>query len=189
MADSLSTTITAKIDAKFKNTLTGTTAVVDAPISISVAKAFADGTSANQADKCWASKGRTLSTSGTEDIDLYDLGTIDIGTGAGGDPLGQSVTYAEIVAIWVENKSTSTGNIFVGGKAAGTAQFNTIFGVAETASDTAQVGPIYPGGGFLIYAPTDPAYLVADTTNHLLAITEDGTGAVTYDIMVIARSA
>lgn len=191
MADSLTTIIGLTIAADFKNTLTGTTGTAEVPINVRRSHTLSDGTSANQADKVWASFGRTLSASTTEDIDLFDLGTIDIGTGAGDDPLGNTVSYAEIVALYVANTSAAAGgSIVIGGKTGGTAQFNTFVAITGSASDTAQIGPITPGGFVMLYVPANPAFAVDDTDNHLLAITESGGAAsVTYDILVIARSA
>jgi hypothetical protein len=59
--------------------------------------------------------------------------------------------------------------------------------VAGVADDTAQVGPLKPGGGFAIWNPADPAMAVADTTNHLLTVTP--TANATYNIYFVGRSA
>ena len=140
-----------------------------------------NGTSANQANRIWQDTGRFLASSGTEDLDLYDLGSIDIGAGAGKDALGQTFTLAEVVALCVYLHPTSAGNLLVGGKgtsAAWTSPFS-----ANTDKLT-----IKPGGMFFLYAPTDPAYAVVDSTNHLLKLEASG-GACTYDVAVLGRSA
>mgnify|MGYP003629733578 CR=1 FL=1 len=189
MADTLESVLNLSLIATFKQSLANSGGTVEVPIKVTKNLRLLNGTSADQADKAWGSLGRALTTSATEDIDLYDLGTIDIGPGAGRDPLGQDVTYAELVMIYIGNATTSTGSLLIGGKAAGTAQLNTFLAVAGTASDTAQIGPIPPGGFVVLYAPAAAAFAVADATNHLLAMTESGVGALTYDIVVWARSA
>jgi len=44
------------------------------------------------------------------------------------------------------------------------------------------------GGLFLLAAPDDPAYAVADTSNHLLRVNASG-GNITYDIAILGRNA
>lgn len=186
MADSLTSAVSAGINGTFTNTVgTGETASV--AFALNLTASLTDGTAASKADKCWFSQDRSLSGTTPEDIDMYDLASFDIGAGAGKDPHGNSLANAELVALLIRNDSTSTGNIYVGGKSSGTAQFNSFLAASQSASDTAQVGPIVPGGWFMIYAPTDPAYAIADTTNHLLTITP--TANATYDVYMLTRSA
>ena len=143
----------------------------------------ASGTGSGQADRFWQSTGRTLATSGTEDIDVYDLGSLDIsGAGAGRDALGQLWTVAEIAGIMVYNRPTSAGDLLIGGKGT-SAAFKSFL----ASSNTAQV-TLKPSGIFLISSTNDPAYAVVDSTNHLLTMTASG-GAVTYDIYLLGRSA
>jgi hypothetical protein len=149
----------------------------------SPATTLTTGTGANAADRIWSDMDRALSSGGTEDIDLYDLAAFDIGAGAGKDAAGQSWALVEVVCLMVYNASTSAGNLNVGGKSATTA-FNSIFKSAD--DDAALI--IHPGGWFQIFSPADPAYAVADVSNHLLKI-EAPSGAVTYGVVVIGRSA
>lgn len=185
MADSLTANIGAYINGTFSNTVgTGETAAVSFALSLS--SALTDGTAASKADKVWFSQDRTLTGTTPEDIDMYDLASFDIGAGAGKDPHGNSLANVEMVGLLLRNDSSSTGNIYIGGKNATTA-FNSFLAVAGAVDDTAQVGPIKPGGWFMIFAPTDPAYAIADTTNHLLTITP--TANATYDVYILFRSA
>lgn len=186
MADTLTAKVKAAFEATFSNTLSesaGATSFASAS-ALTFALSFADGTTVDKADKYWQSLNRSLASAGSESIDLYDLGSIDIGAGAGKDPLGQSVAFAEICAIIIRSRSTSVGNILVGNSAAATA-FNSIWNAAD--SDAAGI-IIKPNGVFLIATTADAAYAVADSSNHLLLLTASG-GAVTYDIGVIGRSA
>lgn len=143
---------------------------------------LSSGTGANAADRIWSDLDRALSSGATEDIDVYDLAAFDIGQGAGKDASGASWALAEVVCLLVYNASTSAGTLLVGGKGT-TAAWNSIF----NGDDDAKL-PIVPGGWFQIFAPTDPAYAVADTSNHLLKMEASG-GAVTYGVVIIGRSA
>lgn len=160
---------------------TGTVSV-DAKHTITLS--FTSGTTANKADRIWHDKGRTLAQNASESLDLYDLGSVDIGAGAGLDALGQSWAIAEVVGVLIHNKSDSSGNLLIGGEGSAAA-WNSLF----NASDSAVIGPIYPDGWFAVYNPADPAFLVADSSNHLLKIAEANVGSVEYDITIIGRSA
>ena len=182
MADSLISTIKASISGTFTNTLTNSGGTPSVLLEMLLSLSTADGTTTGKADKIWPSTARSLSGATSENIDVYDFGTIDIGTGAGEGPLGNPLTLAEIVAIIVENNSTSTGNLTIGGEGSAAA-WNSIL----NASDTAELGPLPPGGFFIIGAGADPAFAVADTSNHLLKMASSAT--LTYDILIIGRSA
>ena len=175
--------VVATLQATLGNTLDGNayTASVAQGFTRTPATALSTGTSANQADRIWQDTARALASGGTEDLDLYDLGSLDIDAGSGRDGLGQLFTLAALVAICIENKSTSAGTLQVGGKGNSTA-FTSIFG-ANT-----DIIKIRPGGLLLLFAPTDPAYAIVDTTNHILKMEASG-GAVTYDIALLGRSA
>lgn len=170
-------TITNLLDADG----TGTASV---GVKQTVSQEFSTGTGVGQADRIWQDNGRSLNQSASEDLDLYDLAAFDTGAGAGNDALGQAWVVAEISGIMVQNASTSTGSLIIGGDGAATA-FNTLFNGA----DDGQIGPIPPGGMFSVYYPTNPSMVVADSTNHLLTFTESGVGALTYNVTIIGRSA
>ena len=139
------------------------------------------GTGAGQANRFWSDRGRTLESAATETLDLYDFAGIDVGAGAAKDALGQDMVLADIVAIIVEVTAASAGTLLVGGDGTAAA-WNSPFN-----GDDAAVMPVFPGGLILLYAPTDPAYAVADASNHLLKFTASG-GAVEYDIHILGRS-
>lgn len=166
----------ATLSALLKETVEG--AVLEAPAGASYSSVLTEGTGADQADRSNQDVGRALTSGNNEDLDIYDLAGFDLAT----DPLRNPVTYTEVVAILVRNRSTSAGSLLVGGNGTAAA-WNSIF----AGSDTGKI-ELKPGGGFLIWAPTDPAYVVADTSNHLLRMEASG-GNVTYDIHVLGRSA
>jgi hypothetical protein len=165
-----------------ENLLSDGSTDVEVTQNISTNTTLTSGTTSGKADRIWISKGRTLASGASETIDVYDLGSIDIGAGAGKDALGQSWALAEAVGLIVLSASTSVGTLAIGGEGS-TATWASIFGASDTAYTT-----IGPGGALVLYRPDDPAYAVADATNHLLKMAASG-GAVTYSIAIIGRSA
>lgn len=184
MSDALTVRLKVALQGAFINTLTDLS-VTNAEIDQQLDQAFTDGTIADKVDKAWFSKSRALTSGNDETLDLYDWGSVNLGAGAGKDPLGQAQALVEIAAILIYVRPESAGNLIVGNDGT-TAAFNSIF-AGSTDSDTAAV-TVKPGGIFLIAAPGDPAYAVADTSNHLLKLAASG-GNVTYDIHVLGRSA
>ena len=182
MADTLTATIKASITGTYTNALTNSGGNVALPFSKAITIAITDGTTTNKADVFWSATGRALSGASSEDVDMYDLASFDIGTGAGENALGNAVTMADIVLVFVQNASTSTGNLTIGNKNAATA-WQTPF----NSSDTGAVGPLKPGGFFMLGSGADPAFPVTDTSDHLLTMTSSAT--LTYDIYIIGRSA
>lgn len=183
-----SISVSAVLQATLMNAINGVAAAsTQHKRSFAPATTLASGTGANQFDRVWSSEGRALNASATETIDLYDLGTIDIGGGAGKDAAGQAVTIAEIVGLMIWNKPTSIGSLLIGGEGSAAA-FQSLFHVSGTASDTAGFGPLGPGGVFFVFDPNDPAWAVADTSNHLLKLAANAAGNLTYDIMFLGRS-
>lgn len=186
MSESLkSFNVGASLAATLQNAIDGgaQTASVPQGSSYTPETNLATGTSANQADRVWSDAGRTLNSGSNETIDMYDLGSLDIGGGAGKDALGQAFALAEVVAILIVNRKASVGNLTIGGDGT-TAAWNSAFG----GSDTAVSPAIPPGGWWMLFVPSDPALVVTDVTNHLLKLAASG-GNVTYDITIIGRSA
>lgn len=139
---------------------------------------YTTGVAANQIDRIWSDKGRTLSGATSENIDVFDFGTIDIGAGAGLDALGQALALAEIVAILIENQSGSTGTLTVGAEGSA-AEWESLLGDGSTII-------LKPGEVFFARATADPAWAVADTTNHLLKLASSAN--LTYNIHIFGRS-
>ena len=180
-------TFRAIFDSTIKNVLDASaTGSPQVALGNSPSLVFTSGTEANQADRMWAQKGRTITSGGPENLDVYDFGSVDIGAGAGLDGLGQSLTLAEIAAILIFNRSTSGGNLLVGGIAAVTAWISMF--VSQTSSEDDEILVIKPVGLIGFGAPTDPAYAVADTSNHLLKL-DSSAGTCTFDIFILGRSA
>ncbi len=138
---------------------------------------FTNGTGADQVQRLWSSKTRSLS-SASENLDLFDLASVDVGAGAGLDSLGQAFALTGIKALYVHNDAASAVDLLVGGVSATTA-WNTLFNGDDDAKLT-----IHPGGTVIAITPKAVGYLVADTANHLLKIEAAG-GAATYDIAIL----
>lgn len=183
MAASADGSILVTVTGNLKNTLNDGQ-IVTATAGVAVKENLANGTGASQFNRGWQSKGRALTSGASEDIDLYDLGSLDIGAGAGEDGLGLGLTATAVVCIVVTNNTSSVGNLVFGGKNTAAA-WNSPFGVGGSASDTAQL-ILPPRGGVCLWAVGSPAFAVADTSNHLLTIAASG-GAINYDIAVLFR--
>lgn len=179
--ESLSTSLKLSLSATLVNTLVNSLAAPQVQISPNYNLSYQDGTASGQANKVWASMGRALAGSGTEDIDMYALGAIDIGAGAGKDPLGGPFANFEMATLLIYNNPTSVGSLLIGGKGASTA-WTSLFNAVNTS-----VLSLPPSGIALFTAQQSPAWLIANTTNYLLKMLASG-GAVTYDIYAIFRS-
>lgn len=175
--------VAMKLMADHLNTIDGDlSASFPGGIDFTPATALSSGTTANKANCFWQDRSRTLSGAATEDLDLFDLAAFNIGAGAGKDALGQTWVGAELVAMIVTVDAASVGNLEVGGKGT-TAAWNSLFAADDDAKIT-----LFPGGSFMVFAPADPAYAIADTSNHLLTFTANG-GAVTYSVAMLCRNA
>lgn len=183
MAETLSNiSVVAQFFANLNNSIDGGNVTPSPRHGWASKPAFTTGTSSGNADKVWQDKARTLSSAGTIDIDVYDLGSLDIGAGAGLSALGQAFANAEIALLFIENLSSSAGNLLVGGNGT-TAAWNSLF----NSDDDAQL-VLPPDSGVLLWCRNDPAWAVADTSNHLLRLTASG-GDCDYDIGFLGRSA
>lgn len=170
--------VKATVKSSVIGTLTNDSTSAKDDFSLSSSITFTNGTGANQVQRAWYDNGRTLSASATEDIDVYDLASIDIGAGAGLDSLGQAHALTGVKLLYVKNHSDSGGNLHVGGKGT-TAAWNSPF----NADDDALI-VLVPGASITLTAPTAAGFAVADTTNHLLKMTDAGSGC-TYDIAIL----
>lgn len=167
----LTTSIRASITARQANTidLGSSTAsrVIDAAI------ALANGTGAGQADLLFADT-RTLSASGTEDLDL---------AGALADAFGTAQVFARVKAIAVRAAAGNTNLVQV------TRPASNGFPLFMAAGDGIGLRP----GELLLVACGDTdavGHAVTAATGDLLTITNSaGTTGVTYDIAVVGCSA
>lgn len=135
---------------------------------------FADGTGVGQADRVYVSEGRTLSASGTENLDL---------TGSLTDAFGATISAAEVVAIMVVAASTNTNNVQVRNASSN--------GVPLFLGASSPGVAIPPGGAFVFAGPGAAGIAtITGSTGDLLTVTNSGSGtSVSYDIYLLLRSA
>lgn len=104
--------------------------------------------------------------SGNLDIDLYDLGSIDLGAGAGEDALGLTHANAKIHLVAIQNKEiTGGGTLRIDGAVTG--HWTGILPASATLD--------IPQGGFLVVQFGDTGSTVTDTTNHMLRLSAQTT--------------
>jgi hypothetical protein len=137
------------------------------------------GTADGQFDRVWASKSRTLNAAATEDIDLNTFTGLDVGAGAGKDPLGVALTLVEVCGILVVRDQVSTGELRIGGSASN--EFTSLF---VAAGDAIKVPP---KGIFFIGTLNDPAFPVSGTNKNLKFLAQ--TAQCIWDMYVFGRSA
>lgn len=138
-------------------------------VNYSKSYAITNGTSANQANQIWTDT-RTISASGSDDIDLAGVLTNAFGT---------TLTFTAIKGIIVCAATENTNNVVIGGDA------NGLIGWVGNANDVVNVKP---GGIFAIYDPSAVGYAVTASTGDILQIANSaGTTSVTYDIIVIGE--
>lgn len=132
--------------------------------------AFSNGTGANQANMVFTDQ-RTLSASGTEDLDL-----------AGGltDAFGNTITFTSIKGIFIYAATGNTNDVLVGGAASN--QF------IEWVSNASDVIVVKPGGFFGLCNPAANGYAVTASTGDLLKVANSSSGtSVTYDIIIVGE--
>lgn len=143
-----------------------------------VALALNAGTGAGQFDLAYVEE-RTVADGADDDLDL---------AGALSDAFGDTITAAELVLVMVVNRPKSlsdavnTTDLTIGG---GSNPF-----VGFVGGTTPTIGPIKPGGVFLV-AAGDAAGIgtVTASTADILRITNGAGAANTYQVAILARSA
>ena len=169
--------LTATIKARIEATQVGPNDYTDtfAPV-VDATLALLDGTLAAQADLIFADE-RAVTTGANDDIDLSGVLT---------DAFGVTITFVEIVGILIINKPISgavnTTDLTIG---LGTNPFLGFLG-----GTLPTIGPIKPGGAFLIFAG-DAAGLgtVGAAASDVLRIANSSGATATYQIVIIGRSA
>lgn len=139
---------------------------------------LANGTAANQADILFVDE-RTVASATNDDLDL---------AGVLSNAFGQTITAAEVVAMVIINKSRTVG------AAANTTNLTIGVGtnplVGYLGGTTPTVGPLRPGGVFLMASP-DAAGIATVTagTGDILRVANSSGASATYQIAILARSA
>jgi hypothetical protein len=144
-----------------------------------------DGVSEEQFSRGWKDE-RSLDSGNTEDIDLYDLGSLDVGAGAGLDALGQAMTMLEIVYFGVR-QTGGTGRLQINAtdpsnKVAWMPTLTVANGGALRPPTTASTRY----SGIAMFNPASDAFPITDASSHMVRFGASG-GSVTYEIMILAR--
>lgn len=145
--------------------------------AMSLLQNFGNGVTAGKVDVVYAAE-RTVATGANDDIDLN--GTLK-------DALGGNVAALEVVGILIINKpadpaaAANTTNLTLGGNSADFKAF---------LSTAANIGPIRPGGLFLLMNPdANGLGAVVPTTADILRLVNSAGASNKYQIAVLARSA
>jgi hypothetical protein len=165
--------LTSRISLDIESTLSSALdlVTVSSPIDLAARIDLATGTGLGQADMQWSDR-RTLAASASENLDL---------AGSLTGPLGTTLTFARIKAVYVKAASTNTNDVQV------TRDGSAGVPLFLAASDGIAVKP---GGLFLWVAPNAAGIAVTATTGDLLVVTNSaGSTEVVYDIVVIGASA
>lgn len=173
-------TVTAKIKLDFTGSDAGSNEY-GGPYwngALSYLQSFTNGTGANQADIVYFDE-RTVASATNDDLDL---------AGVLSTALGSTITAAELVAIAVVNgpvdttAAANTTDLTIGGASADVTGF--------LGGTTPTIGPIKPGGVFLI-AAGDAAGIgaVTATTADILRIANSSGASAKYQVAILARSA
>jgi hypothetical protein len=169
MATTLKATVTAQIEATFKNVLDLGTPT-DAFLKRTKIE-LSNGTGANSADLMFHDQ-RTINASSNEDLDL---------AGSLAGPFGASQVFVELRAILISAAAGNTNNVRV------TRPASNGVPLFLAASDGIDVPP---GGVFLWSCPADGKVTVTASTGDLINIANSSSGtSVTYDVVIIGSSA
>lgn len=150
-------------------TYTGTNDLADVSASVNQRNkmSIASGNGASQADKMFSDT-RTVAGSADDDLDLY--GTLT-------DPLGATLSFASIKAIYIKAGASNANDLSIGPAAS-----NGFLGPWADASDRVK---LKAGEVFLITNRAATGWAVTASTADILRVTNTGSGSVTYDIILI----
>jgi len=140
-----------------------------------------DGIGDNQANRSWQSLSRALNWNASETLDLYDLGAVDIGAGAGRDGLGQPIAFEDVVAIAIVNDNAvdETGQLEIIPAVAN--------GWTPIGEHTVANGGALRGQGILLKAQiAEDGFDVEDGVSHQITLTAR-EGNVEYSIYLLTR--
>lgn len=97
-------------DATIQNMMDDSKPSASAALGETLSQRLTTGVSANMIDRAWEDSSRALASGVTETINFASLTGIDIGAGAGNDPLGLACEFEEIVLVVIRQIS-GTGRL------------------------------------------------------------------------------
>lgn len=110
-------------------------------------------------------------------IDLYDLGSLDLGAGAGDDNLGETHANSFINSVMIQSDAASAGTLRINQSV--TNAWTGITGGSATSIDL-------PAGGFYAISYGSDGYAVTDASDHILQI-DAVTGDVTATVVFVSN--
>jgi hypothetical protein len=165
--------VTANVDTRVAGTYAGTNDLgsVAFAFSPSATVQFSAGTGTGKADKLFSDQ-RTLAASATENLDL---------AGVLVDPLGATLTFGHVKAIYIHAAAANTNDVCVGGAAT-----NTFSGPL---ADPTDIVCVKPGGVLVLTVASGVGWTVTPATGDILKVTNSaGTTGVTYDVVIVGTS-
>lgn len=122
----------------------------------------------------------TISSGNSEDIDVFDFGSVDIGAGTGNDALGQSWDAEELVLFYLM-QTAGDGRCEVNvSSPSNPLPWMPTLTVANGAA-------LRNNAGFLFYSRASDAFPVTDASAHTVRLTANG-GDVTVDLILFGRN-
>ena len=160
----LTTTLTYKISTVLTKALQQTTPTDT--LAKDLSDTLASGINKDEADTVFHDI-RTLAKNAAENIDL---------NGGFNDPLGDSATLTKLKGLVIHNRSTTVGdNLLIGGGATNFKLFKDLTGRYE----------LGPDGIMSMWEPSLAGKTVTAATADLLRVENQGTGSISYDLIVI----
>ncbi len=177
-----------KLKARMVNTNAG---VVETAIWEAIGKLFeptvamTSGTGADQADSLLYVESNPITSGNNVSLNMYTGAGWD-GEATGFDLFGNALTLAEITSLLIWSDAVSAGNLIIGASAATTA-WQAPFANSVDPDDAAVT--VFPDGVFALHGASPAnAYVVTNTTSHLLKLSASG-GNITYSAVALGRSA
>jgi len=172
MADTLATDLLVKIGWVFVEALDLSN--VGDNSNLEYKKSMTDGTSADQADKIWHDR-RTLATGTNDDLDMTALANTIFGTSV-------PINFAKVSAIMIKNLSTTAGDELKLDSSVANAFTGPFNG---STSSKIEIG----ADSVLFLSSKKDSWTVTAGTGDILRITNSNAGSVSYDIVIVGRSA
>jgi len=110
-------------------------------------------------------------------IDLYDLGSLDLGAGVGDDNLGETHANSFINSVMIQSDAGSAGTLRINQSVANA--WTGITGGSATSIDL-------PAGGFYAISYGSDGYAVTDASDHILQI-DAVSGDVTATVVFVSN--
>lgn len=167
----MATTFNGSLSFSLRGYLTKTLDIGTASLTVPYDKRYtlSNGTGADQGNMIWSDT-RTISASGTDDLDLY---------GGLTNAFGDTMNFTAIKGVFIFAASGNTNNLLIGGDT------NAIGNWVGNVND---IIVVKPGGMFCLYDPSAGGYGVTNTTADVLQIANSSSGtSVDYDILVIGE--